>query len=374
MNLEHDRDKILKEHPEWFSVNRNGKSLADTTAYVGYYKFLCPALPEVREFIKEKIKTYCEVEGLNGIAIDYHRFVDVVLPTTLWPRYGIVQDREYAAWDYGYHPEMLKKFKEQHGYDPREQEDPSLDVKWRQFRCDQITEVANMIAEVVHSYGKTMAASPFPTPKMSSRMVRQDWGKWNLDIVFPMVYHTFYTGDASFISDCTVENARDKNDMTTLYCGMTATDGPMMFECMDAALNNGAQGIAVFTMLGLRSPEVKKQFKAYTDSVRAVRAANGGVIKATYPKVAEPDPFKHEGIMKLMQERMQQIIATAAGKEEPAPLALGEYKEVDSYDATRCYQVVDNNSKTTFDVTFYLYGDVVSGWDVTVADKDSSKK
>ena len=68
MNLEHDRDKILKEHPEWFSVNRNGKSLADTTAYVGYYKFLCPALPEVREFIKEKIKTYCEVEGLNGIA------------------------------------------------------------------------------------------------------------------------------------------------------------------------------------------------------------------------------------------------------------------------------------------------------------------
>lgn len=73
MNLEHDRDKILKEHPEWFSVNRNGKSLADTTAYVGYYKFLCPALPEVREFIKEKIKTYCEVEGLNGIAIDYHR-------------------------------------------------------------------------------------------------------------------------------------------------------------------------------------------------------------------------------------------------------------------------------------------------------------
>ena len=45
---------------------------------------------------------------------------------------------------------------------PREQEDPSLDVKWRQFRCDQITEVANMIAEVVHSYGKTMAASPFP--------------------------------------------------------------------------------------------------------------------------------------------------------------------------------------------------------------------
>ena len=119
---------------------------------------------------------------------------------------------------------------------------------------------------------------------------------------------------------------------------------------------------------------MKRQFKAYTDSVRAVRAANGGVIKATHPEVADPDPFKHEGIMKLMQERMQQIIAKAAGKEEPAPLALGEYKEVDSYDATRCYQVVDENSKTTFDVTFYLLRRRVSGWDVAVADKASTNK
>ena len=338
MNLEHDRDKILAEHPEWFSVNRNGKSLADTTAYVDYYKFLCPALPEVREFIKEKIKSYCEVEGLNGIAIDYNRFVDVVLPTTLWPHYGIVQDRE----------------------------DPSSDVKWRQFRCDRITEVANMIAEVVHSYGKTMAASPFPTPKMASRMVRQDWGKWNLDIVFPMVYHTFYTEDVSFISDCTVENARDKNDKTVLYCGMTATDGPEMFACMDAALNSGAQGIAVFTVAGLRSPEVKKRFKAYTDSVKAVRTANGGIIEAVYPHVADTNPFAHKGVMELIEKRMRQIIAKTSGTEELPSLVLGEYKQTESYDATRCYRVADENSETVFKVTFYFYGDVLSGWDVAV--------
>jgi len=164
MNLEHDRDAILKESPEWFSVNRKGESLADTKAYVDYYKFMCPALPEVREHIKKKIVAYCEVEGLNGIAIDYHRFVDVILPTTLWPKYGIVQDKEYPEFDYGYHPAMIKLFMEKHGYDPRELEDPSTDDLWLQFRCDQITEVANEISEVVHSYGKVMAASPFPTP------------------------------------------------------------------------------------------------------------------------------------------------------------------------------------------------------------------
>ena len=52
-----------------------------------------------------------------------------------------------------------------------------------------------------------------------------------------------------------------------------------------------AQGIAVFTVAGLRSFEVKKWFKAYTDSVRAVRAANGGIIEAVHPHVADTNPF-----------------------------------------------------------------------------------
>ncbi|MDH6306439.1 hypothetical protein M2459_003163 [Parabacteroides sp. PF5-5] len=362
MNLEHDRERILKEHPEWFSVNRKGESLADTKAYVNYYKFMCPILPEVRQHIREKIKAYCEVEGLNGIAIDYHRFVDVILPTTLWPRYGIVQDREYPEWDYGYHPAMIEAFKAKHGYDPREQEDPSADDLWLQFRCDQITEVANEIAEVVHSYGKVMAASPFPTPKMSKRMVRQDWGKWNLDIVFPMVYHNFYTEDVSFISDCTIENVKDKNPNTTLYCGMMASNGPMMFDCMNEALNNGAEGIAIFTVGSLRSPEVRAQFKAYTDSVKAVRAEHkGNPVQAR--TTVNIDPFKNEGIMKLIQARMLKALSLE-NKAQPEKLDLGEYKVTDEYGTTVCYQVLDKASNVAFDVTFYFYGGIISGWDV----------
>lgn len=360
MNPEHGRDSIIEKHPDWFSVNRNGESLANSMAYVPYYKFMCPALPEVREFIKNKIKSYCEVEGLNGIAIDYHRFVDVVLPTTLWPHYGIVQDREYPQWDYGYHPAMIKKFQEQYGYDPREQEDPSADLKWRQFRCDQISEVANEIAEVVHSYGKKMAASPFPTPKMSSRMVRQDWGKWNLDIVFPMVYHNFYTNDVSFISDCTIENVRDKNPMTTLYCGMMATNGPEMFECMDEAFNNGAKGIAIFTISSLRSPEVRQQFKNYADSIRTLQAA--GKLQVVNQKTSvNTNPFENEGIMKLVNAEMEKYVGEAT-KADKVTLDLSEYKLNDEYGATKVYKVTDKNSNMTFDVTFYFYGDVISGW------------
>ncbi len=360
MNLEHGRDSIVKNHPEWLSVNRKGESLADHTAYVGYYKFMCPALPEVREYIKNKVKAYCEVEGLNGIAIDYHRFVDVVLPTTLWPKYGIVQDKEYPEWDYGYHPAMIKKFQELYDYDPREQEDPSKDEKWLQFRCDQITEVANEIADVVHSYGKVMAASPFPTPAMSREMVRQDWGKWNLDIVFPMVYHNFYTEDVSFISDCTIDNYLTKNPETTLYCGMMATDGPEMFECMDAALNNGAEGVSIFTIGALRSPEVRATFKAYTDSIRALRATNPDIHESVIGIIKpDADPFDKEGVMRLINNKIAEFTNQPA-----SDIKLSDYTLTDEYGATKHYSVTEQNTNKTFDVSFYAYGGILSGWNV----------
>ncbi|MDR0961701.1 MAG: family 10 glycosylhydrolase [Mediterranea sp.] len=363
MNLEHGRDSIVKAHPDWQSVNRNGDSLADSMAYVNYYKFMCPILPEVRDFIRQKIEAYCAVEGLNGIAIDYHRFVDVILPTTLWPHYGIVQDKEYPQWDYGYHPRMIEAFKAQYGYDPREQDDPSTDAKWLQFRCDQITEVANMIADIVHSHGKKMAASPFPTPKMAKSMVRQDWGKWNLDIVFPMVYHNFYTGDPSFIADCTIENVRDKNPKTTLYCGIMAPNDPTLFTCMNEALNNGAKGIAIFTVNSLLSPEIRQQFKAYSDSVRAVRNMPQVVsTDSVAPKHANLDPFVNVSLMKLIEGRMTDLISKDAST---APLLqLSNYRLVNQYGTTKVYEVIDAASGTMFDVTFYLYGDVIAGWDV----------
>ncbi|NLA15887.1 MAG: family 10 glycosylhydrolase [Bacteroidales bacterium] len=356
LNPEHDRESILKNHPEWLSVNRKGESLANTQAYVDYYKFMCPALPQVREYIKEKVSAYCRVEGLNGIAIDYHRFVDVILPTTLWPRYGVLQDREYPEWDYGYHPAMITLFEEQYGYDPRQSDDPSTDENWLQFRCDQVTEVANEIAKVVHAHGKVMAASPFPTPQMSRAMVRQDWGQWNLDLVFPMVYHNFYTGDVSFIEDCTIDNVKQKNPATTLFCGMMATNGNEMFECMDAALNNGAKGIAIFTIQGLRSPEVRAQFRHYADSVRAQRATGVKNPAATGRTEVSDNPFEKESVMNGIREQIKKYVL-----QEPV---LGEYELKEVYGVTKSYNVTEQNSRKVFDVTFYFYGGILSGWRV----------
>jgi len=359
LNLEHDRDSILKAHPEWFQVNRLGQSLADHTAYVGYYKFLCPALPEVREYLKGKIRKLCEIDGLNAIVIDYTRFVDVILPTTLWPRYGIVQDKEYPEWDFGYHPFMIEKFQKQFDYDPRDLEDPSTDEAWLQFRCDQVTELVNELAEVVHSYNKKMSASPFPTPAMSRRMVRQDWGKWNLDIVFPMIYVNFYTGDISFISDCTIENVKTKNPNTILYAGLTALNSPKMFESMDAALNNGAEGISLFTVGSLRDPQIRARFKMYADSVRSVRAKLKVNPASTGITEVDTNPFNKPVIMGNINTKIAEILKVA-----PTEIKLDDFILDREFGTTKYYTVTELNSGVVFNVGFYLYGDLVSGWNV----------
>jgi hypothetical protein len=146
--------------------------------------------------------------------------------------------------------------------------------------------------------------------------------------------------------------------MTTLYCGMMAVNGPEMFTSMDAAFNNGAEGISIFTINGLRSPEIRSQFKAYTDSVRAERAAKGPNPTAVNKNIkVNSNPFENKGIMKLMHQRMQKY---TNGSE----LNLSDYKLVDEYGATKCYEVTEQNSGKVFDVKFYFYGGIISGWSV----------
>jgi len=43
-------------------------------------------------------------------------------------------------------------------------------------------------------------------------------------------------------------------------------------------------------------------------------------------------------------------------------LDLSEYKLINEYGYTKHYQVTEQNSKVVFDVIFYFYGGIISGW------------
>ena len=162
--------------PQWLSVNQLGNSLADEKAYVGYYKFMCPALPEVEDFIKSKMDELASVDGLSGIHMDYIRYVDVILPIGLQPKYGLVQDHIMPEYDYGYHPHMRELYKSKYGNDPMDLDNPGTNEQWINFRLNELNTTVGNLRDHVISKNLNVTAAVFPTPSMSADMVRQNWG------------------------------------------------------------------------------------------------------------------------------------------------------------------------------------------------------
>ncbi len=385
-----DREELLKEHPEWFDYNINGESLVDKRPYLDTYAFLSAALDEVREYVRGNIRKVCEIDGIEGICLDYCRVVDRILPISLSYKYEKPHDAVFfPEYDYGYHPEALKKFEAEYGYDPRTSEDPTRDSLWCAFRERMITEVANIAAEVARSYGKKVCASPFVSDELASVMVGQNYAEWDLDLVFPMVYSDFYTMEPGFVYDAVVQNMLNKNPDTDIFCGLGAELGgsyERLLEDMDAAFSAGAQGISLYTVAGLDTKEKRCGFKAYADKMRELKRGNKGVIPAMPRPDYVPeggislDPMKHQRLMQVVERNLQRIIAGENIHDRKlyamngivpddlsrvySELNITEYKLIQSDDRILVYQVEDIASRRKFNVLFPIYGGLICGWDI----------
>ncbi|NPD86447.1 hypothetical protein HNS38_16865 [Lentimicrobium sp. L6] len=249
---------------ELMSVNDLGKSLAEEQAYVGYYKFMCPALPETKKFIENKVNELRRIEGIDGIHLDYIRYVDVFLPSGLLPKYDLIQDDILPAFDYGYHPEMLRKFEMKYGKNPKSIPDYAHDSLWQQFRMDQVTGIVNGLAHQFSSKEIQLTAAVFPDPNMSRTMVRQDWGRWNLDAYFPMVYNGFYEAGTDWIQK-RMEVSREYFPHQNIFCGLYLVDckeEKQLTKSIAAAFKGGASGISFFDYWGMKEHHKKAIRKA----------------------------------------------------------------------------------------------------------------
>ncbi len=240
------------EHPEWYAVNREGKSTATDPPYVDYYKFMCPSRPEVKAHKIERARRLLEIDGIAGLHLDYIRYPDVILPSALWPTYGIVQDKEYAPYDYCYCEVCRATFESRTGIDPLALEDPSQNAAWVQYRYDTIVEMVNALSQVAHSYGKDITAAVFPSPSIARTLVRQDWPRWPLDAVLPMVYNWFYEQDVDWIEPTVREGVTALGGRFPLYAGLYIPElsPDMLAEATRRALAGGAHGIVVFEGVG----------------------------------------------------------------------------------------------------------------------------
>ena len=254
---------LLKNHPEWYAVSRDGRSCATHPPYVGYYRWLCPSKPEVLDFLMNEADQILSKDYIDGLHLDYIRFCDVVLPLNLWSKYNIDQRTELAEFDFCYCDTCRSKYKSQTGNDPLDLKYPDEVLSWRLFRYEAINLVVNQLATVARKHKKWITAAVFPTPEVARRNVRQDWTNWNLNAVFPMIYHGFYQEDVKWIGDAVKEGVHFLQGKFPIYAGLYLPDFKNMDELaqgMQFAMNNGAAGVSIF---GRATPEVLYLLKNY---------------------------------------------------------------------------------------------------------------
>jgi uncharacterized lipoprotein YddW (UPF0748 family) len=105
------------------------------------------------------------------------------------------------------------------------------------------------LAEVAHRKGKQITAAVFPTPALARKLVRQDWVRWNLDAVLPMVYHRFYNEEPEWIGRAVKEGVTALSPTRPLYAGLYLPDLKTQEEvalAVQYALAGGAKGVSLF--------------------------------------------------------------------------------------------------------------------------------
>lgn len=251
---------VKDNHPEWFTVSRNGDSSLTHPPYVGYYQWLCPTRPEVRDYVRGTMAAAAREPGVDGIHLDYVRHADVILPRALWSTYDLIQDQEYPEFDFCYCQTCRSTFEATHGIDPLTLPDPPADERWRRFRWDAVTGLVEAVSLGVGEVGKPLSAAVFPTPSIARTLVRQAWDQWPVHAVFPMLYNSFYEEGLQWIGDGVREglSAMASRGGDTgprrLIAGLylpTLDDGERL-AAAEIAKEAGAHGVSFFESAGLR--------------------------------------------------------------------------------------------------------------------------
>ena len=268
MTMNRPGDSVALKHPEWYAVSKEQKSCYDTRPYVDYYQWLCPNREESRNHILGLIAALAQVEGIESVHLDYIRFSDIFLPIALLPKYDLVQDTELSEFDFCYCEVCISKFEDIHHKSPLDSSNTSIDMEWKNFRLNSVKNIVDDAYKLTKANNKKLTAAVFPYPEMAGHMVRQRWDKWNIDEVYPMIYHGFYNEEVDWIGYATKQGVNDvKSKNIAINTGVYIPDFKSPQELKKAILiakENGAKGVSFYEGQTLTDEYLKiiKQTKA----------------------------------------------------------------------------------------------------------------
>jgi uncharacterized lipoprotein YddW (UPF0748 family) len=274
LNRSGDND-VKAAHPEWFTISRNGESSLTKPPYVGYYQWLCPTRPAVRDYLRGIVDDLAKSRDFDGVHLDYVRHCDVILAVGLWKKYNLVMDHEMPEYDFCYCDVCREAFHAKTGRDPKAMADPAADAEWRAFRWDSVSGLVRVLADAAHAREQVITAAVFPTPTIARTLVRQAWDTWPLDAVFPMLYQSFYNEPIEWIDPSVKEGVAALRSARPLYAGLYLPDLPPddLAKAARTAIAAGATGLCTFEMNGLTA--------AHLTALSAVIQARGSTIVST---------------------------------------------------------------------------------------------
>ena len=246
MTMINNDPQILKEHKDWFMINRDGKSSADYPPYVNYYHWLCPNNLQVKSYLNDLVASYCSLPGLKGIHLDYIRYPDVILPVKCQRQYGLLQQIEESRFDFCYCPYCLEKFQALYDKDINTIIHPDQDENWRHFRWQSISEIVDQLIPIASGYGKKITAAVFPTPDIARKLVRQNWAVWLLDAFYPMMYHEFYDQGIDWLAQAVIECRKETDRPVHVGIYLFALASEQLQQAIKLLISINVDGISFF--------------------------------------------------------------------------------------------------------------------------------
>ncbi|MGE4602319.1 MAG: family 10 glycosylhydrolase [Planctomycetota bacterium] len=212
--------------PHWFLHDDEGQRQA---LQPNYYVALNPCLPEVRHHVGRICAELVENYSIDGIHLDYIRFLESGIET-----------------DYPRDPRSLQLYEQATGSaDP----DKTPDA-WDKWRRDQITEMVREIRRAVRQVDRDaiLSAAVYRTPSIAYDRVRQDWPRWLrlglVDAVFPMQYDREIARFERRVAEC-LREARGYPVLMGL--GTYLHEDPAITRRQsELALRLGCQGVSHF--------------------------------------------------------------------------------------------------------------------------------
>jgi len=169
-----DKGAILRAHPDWAEIGRDGK---DLSANGGYW--ISPCVPAARDFLASLYAELVSKYPVDGIHLDYIRYES---------------DQKCR---FGFNPISCELFKKQYGVNPIDIKPGTLDQYfWIKFRERQVNTFVQRIAQQTRALRPSAVISAAVAPYLDEARVSfmQDWPNWAanrwVDFLTPMSYST----------------------------------------------------------------------------------------------------------------------------------------------------------------------------------------